>query len=95
MSELTGIDLTEFFEQYLRTTMIPKLEYKMEGNSFQYRYVNIIDKFDMPVIVFVNDKPEWLFPNKDWKTNDYSEKVRSVKIKRDFYIDSEIISKNK
>jgi aminopeptidase N len=95
MSELTGIDLTEFFEQYLRTTMIPKLEYKMEGNSLQYRYVNIIDKFDMPVIVLVNDKPEWIFPDKSWKTNDYSEKVRSVKIKRDFYIDSEIISKNK
>jgi len=95
MSKLTGIDLSEFFEQYLRTTMIPKLECQIVGNSFRYRYVNVIEKFDMPVIVFVNDEPEWIFPKKSWKTNDYSKTINSLRVKRDFYIESEVLSKNR
>ena len=95
MSELTGINLTEFFDQYLRTTKIPKLECQLVGNSFRYRYVNIIDNFDMPVIVMVNDKPEWIYPNKTWKTNEYTDVVETVQVKRDFYIDSEILSNNR
>ena len=94
LSELKGIDLTDFFEQYLRTTMIPKLECQIDGNSIRFRYVNIIEKFDMPVIVLVNDKPEWIFPNKSWKTKEFSEPIKSLKVKRDFYIDSEIRNKN-
>jgi aminopeptidase N len=95
MSELTGIDLTEFFDQYLRTTKIPKLECQIVGNSIRYRYVNIIDNFDMPVIVMVNDEPEWIYPNKTWKTNEYPDVVRTVQVKRDFYIESEILTRNR
>jgi aminopeptidase N len=95
MSELTGIDLTEFFDQYLRTTMIPKLECMVVDNMLRYRYRNIIDKFDMPVIIIVNDEQEWIFPNKNWKSKEYSEPIRSIMVKRDFYIESEIFSKNK
>ena len=42
LSEKSGKDLTAFFDQYLRTTLIPKLEYEIKGGSITYRYVDII-----------------------------------------------------
>ncbi|MDT0607151.1 M1 family metallopeptidase [Croceitalea rosinachiae] len=89
LSKETGIDLTEFFEQYLRTVMIPTLEYKIEGEKLKYRYTNIIENFDMPVQVKIGDKNQWLFPTADWKT----EKVNSpnIIIDRDFYIESKLL----
>ncbi|MBS9463786.1 M1 family metallopeptidase [Flagellimonas sp. 389] len=84
ISEKTKKDLSAFFNQYLRTTMIPKLEYKFDGKSITYRYVDIVKDFDMPVRVFVDEKEKWLFPSKDWKT----EKLKNEKVVFDdnFYI---------
>ncbi|MEC7265209.1 MAG: M1 family aminopeptidase, partial [Bacteroidota bacterium] len=87
LSEKSGKDLSAFFNQYLRTTMVPKLEYKMEGNEMTYRYTNIVEDFDMPIRVFVEDKEHWIFPNSEWKT----EKLEGSElvIDKNFYIDTE------
>lgn len=87
-SEETGIDLTEFWNQYLRTTKIPQLQYKIKDTKIEFRYVDIIDKFDMPVLLLINGKEEWLYPKSDWKTKDFGKPVRTVKVKPDFYIKS-------
>lgn len=85
MSEMSGIDLTEFFNQYLRTTMVPTLEYKLKGNEITYRWVNIVDKFDMPVKIA--DSQTWLFPNAEWKTEKLKNGLeKNFKIDRNFYI---------
>ena len=87
LSRETEKDLSAFFEQYLRTTMIPTLEYKIEGKALSYRYVDIVDGFDMPIKVKIYDKEEWIFPNSEWKG--YIEAVHSdleVKVDRNFYI---------
>ena len=86
ISQKTGIDLTEFFNQYLRTTMIPTLEYKFENGNLKYRWTNIVKKFDMPIQVTIDDKSEWLFPNSEWKTK--TVKSESLEIDRDFYVES-------
>ena len=88
ISELSGIDLTEFWNQYLRTTMVPIVEYKMVDNELIFRYVFIIENFDMPVIAIVNGKEEWIFPTEEWKTKEFSKNIKSVKIKDDFYVES-------
>lgn len=89
LSNETGIDLTQFFEQYLRTNMIPTLEYKLDRKSLKYRYTNIVDNFDMPVQVKIGDKEQWLFPTSNWKT----EKVKNTELSvdRDFYINSKML----
>ncbi|NNM23929.1 MAG: M1 family peptidase, partial [Flavobacteriaceae bacterium] len=92
ISKQTGIDLTEFWQQYLRTTLVPKVEYKFEGNELQFRYTNIIDKFDMPVIMIVNKKEEWIFPKKEWKTKKFDQGIRSAHVKPDFYVDAELLN---
>ena len=89
ISAQTGIDLTEFWQQYLRTTKVPKIEYKIAGNKLQFRYVDIIENFDMPVIAIVNGKEEWIFPKADWKTKEFLTQIKDVVIKKDFYVYSE------
>jgi len=89
ISKKSGINLTEFWDQYLRTVKIPKVEYKIDGAELQFRYTSIIENFDMPVIAIVNGNEEWIYPTAAWKTKEFSKNIDSVKIKKDFYVESE------
>ncbi|WP_405576707.1 M1 family metallopeptidase [Winogradskyella sp. Asnod2-B02-A] len=86
LSEQTEIDLTAFFDQYLRTTKIPTLEYEIKKGELKYHWTEIVEDFDMPIQVEINGKSEWLFPKAVWQ----SKKINSedFKIDRDFYVNS-------
>ncbi|MEZ4873872.1 MAG: M1 family metallopeptidase [Flavobacteriaceae bacterium] len=86
ISQKSGIDLTEFWQQYLRTVKIPKLQYKIEGKKLKFRYQDIIEKFDMPVIMIVNGKEEWIFPTSEWKTKEFKNPIEKAMVKKDFYV---------
>lgn len=86
LSENSGIDLTAFFNQYLRTTKIPTLEYEIKKGELKYRWTDIVEGFDMPIQVNINGKSEWLFPNSEWQTKNI--KSDSFNIDRDFYVNS-------
>ena len=86
ISKESGIDLTEFFNQYLRTTKIPTLEYKIENKVLKYRWTNIVEGFDMPVQITINKKEQWLFPKADWKTIPINSNASTFAIDRDFYV---------
>jgi aminopeptidase N len=88
LSNETGIDLTEFFNQYLRTTKIPTLEYAIHKNILKYRWENIVEKFDMPIQVTINGEEQWLFPNSEWKTLTMNSKNASFEIDPDFYVET-------
>src|SRR5690606_28783255 len=91
MSQMSGIDLNEFFNQYLRTTMIPTLEYKIHGNEITYRWTNIVDKFDMPVKIA--NSGQWLFPRAEWKTEKLKDKnENNFAIDRNFYIKTKLVN---
>lgn len=90
LSEQTGIDLTEFFNQYLRDIRIPTLEYKISKKELKYRYINIVEGFDMPIQVSINDKQQWLFPKSEWKTETLKSNISTFEVDPDFYI--EVIS---
>lgn len=89
LSDQTGIDLTEFWQQYLRTTMVPTIEYKVNANKLEFRYTNIVDGFDMPVMVIVNNEMEWIFPTSEWKTKEFSSDILDLQFKEDFYVNTE------
>jgi aminopeptidase N len=85
LSEKSGIDLTAFFDQYLRSTLIPNLEYKINNTTITYRYSDVVDNFDMPVRIFIGETPHWLFPTTEWK----SEKIKGATqmlVDSNFYI---------
>ena len=87
ISKKTGKDLSAFFNQYLRTTKIPILEYKFSKNKMTYRYTNIVADFDMPIRIFIGEKPQWLFPTSDWKSDTLKGDISKFKIDKNFYID--------
>lgn len=89
ISEKTKKDLSAFFNQYLRTTLVPKLEYKLEGNAITYRYVDVVEDFDMPIRVFVGETEKWLFPNKNWKTEDLPQ--GTLTFDKNFYVKNQKI----
>jgi len=89
LSRQSGIDLTEFWQQYLRTVKIPKLEYKFNGHKLQFRYTQIIENFDMPVIMIMDGREEWIYPTADWKTKEFSYMIQDVVLKSDFYVHSQ------
>lgn len=86
LSEESGKDLSAFFDQYLRTTMIPNLEYKLDGETISFRYVDIVEGFDMPIKITVNGSEKWLFPNASWKTEDLD--GTKVDFDKNFYIET-------
>lgn len=92
LSKESGIDLKQFFDQYLRTTKVPTLEYKIEGKTFKYRYVEIIEGFAMPVKIKIGSKEKWIFPTSEWKV--YKDAIPSkskIEVNRNFYIDTKRI----
>lgn len=84
ISTKTGKDLTAFFNQYLRDVRIPTLEYKIENNTLKFRYVDIVEGFDMPLEIEGKNDQIWIYPTADWKTIPMSEE--DIKIDRDYYI---------
>ena len=89
ISEKTNKDLSAFFNQYLRDVRIPTLEYKIENGELKYRYVDIVEDFDMPIEVKIGDKKEWLFPNSEWQTK--AVESSDFMVDRDYYIYSKRI----
>ena len=91
ISEKSGIDLTQFWEQYLRTTMIPNLQYSIQQNKLNYRYTDIIHGFDMPVQVKINGVLNWIQPTSVWKTLENNKKIKTLDVQQDFLINSSLI----
>ena len=58
ISQQSKIDLTAFFNQYLRDTRVPILEYIIEDNQLKFRWSQIVADFDMPILVEINGASE-------------------------------------
>ena len=91
LSEKTGKDLSAFFNQYLRTIKIPKLEIKKRNGKHSFRYTNIIKGFDMPIRLFSNGKEKWIFPKAEW-TFEYLDD--NIIVDPNFYIEHHIINED-
>jgi hypothetical protein len=86
ISKEAGIDFSKLFDQYLRNTEIPVLEYKIEGYKLSYRYTNCINGFNLPLkIHFKTD--QWIKPTTNWNTqNLYPEGSTDFSVDPNFYI---------
>ena len=61
-------DLSRVFDQYLRTTMVPALEYRIEGDTLAYRWADVVPGFDMPVKVTIEwPSLQWIRPTTVWQ----------------------------
>jgi aminopeptidase N len=78
ISDKSGIDFSRVFDQYLRTTDIPVLEYKIEGDNLHFAWVARTSGFNMPVQL---ETGEWLYPTDAWKVMPLSEAMKDKGIK--------------
>ncbi|MCF7567905.1 M1 family metallopeptidase [Sabulilitoribacter arenilitoris] len=88
LSKETGINLTEFFNQYLRTTKIPTLEYLHKNKSLKYRWTNIIDGFDMPIQIKIGNKKQWIYPKTEWQNLKISSSKTPIVVDKNFYVET-------
>lgn len=64
ISDKSGIDFSSVFNQYLRTTDVPVLEYSQKGNELKFKYSNVVKNFKLPLKV----NGEWIKPTEEWQT---------------------------
>ncbi|HXJ97598.1 MAG TPA: M1 family metallopeptidase [Gelidibacter sp.] len=86
ISKSAGLDLTAFFNQYLRDARIPTLEYSIKNKQLKYRWIDTVPNFEMPIQVYFDGKEQWLFPKTDWSTMKINDD--DLKVDVDFYVES-------
>lgn len=86
----TGIQLKPFFDQYLRNSLVPVLQYVIKGNQIKYRFVNCNNDFTMPVKTNLSGR-EWIYPAVSWKTSVFNgfEKDNQFAVDANFYMKTE------
>jgi len=88
IAKVSDLELEGFFNQYLRTTKIPLLEFTHKNRELKYRWINVVDNFIMPIQVFIGDELRWITPKTEWQIYETKSSKMPVTIKRDFYIES-------
>jgi aminopeptidase N len=84
MSQKSGKDLSKIFDQYLRTTQIPALELKAEGDKIKFKWTNCIAGFNMPVKL---TNGQWIYPiTAEQKIKLEGAKFSDINVDKNFYI---------
>lgn len=93
ISQHAGRNLQKVFDQYLRHTDIPILQYRLQKGKVEYRWSNCVDGFDMPVQVTLKPgKFEMIYPTTEWKSSVVKlGKKGKFEVNEDFYVFSEKI----
>jgi aminopeptidase N len=88
ISREAGIDLSKVFDQYLRTTQIPTLEYKIAGKTLSYRWTDVVPGFAMPVAVTVTDSGfSVIHPTETWHSSSLTlRNPADFKVDPDYYV---------
>jgi hypothetical protein len=89
ISTTSKINFSKVFDQYLRTTQIPVLEYKIDDYTLSYRWTNCVEGFNCPLKI--NCKGErWIKPTTSWKSAAfYPEGNMNFEVDGNFYINTE------
>ncbi len=88
LSQQVGMDLNPFFNQYLRDTRIPTLEYFFKDNYLTYKWTNAVSEFNMPLKVTLNGTETWLKPSTEWVNLPYKKEDPKLVIDANFYVAS-------
>lgn len=85
MSKSLGIDLSPFFNQYLRTADIPELEYYIKDNELYYKFNNTVDNFTLPIEIIAGKKSVTIKPTKEWQHMSWKNGY-NIRITEDFLV---------
>jgi aminopeptidase N len=88
ISQQAGIDLKPVFDEYLRTTMVPTLEYRLDGTALTYRWTDVVPGFAMPVEVTLGGEGyQRIHPTTEWQTTELAPgNPAAFKVDPDYYV---------
>jgi aminopeptidase N len=94
ISKFSNINLEKIFDQYLRTTKIPVLEYKITETSSDkkllYRWTNVVEGFDMKIkLPADSNRFHWVQPGPEWQSASIEvSEIKDIELlfDRNFYI---------
>lgn len=87
ISQRCRMNLGPVFNEYLRTTQIPVLEYHLSPDSLKFRWTKVVPGFRMPVRVQLKGSGYHLiYPNSSWKTLKVQVDPQDFSIDPNFYI---------
>ncbi len=84
--KFTGLDLKAFFDQYLRSTQIPKLEWYIKKKELFYRFTNAVPGFSLPLPVCTSKKSEILRATAEWQHIVWRKGGYNINVSPDFLI---------
>ena len=98
ISTKAGFNYSKVFDQYLRTTQIPKLEFYFNENKTEvsFRYTNCIAGFNLPLSLSNKEAAVKIMPSEKWKTLKLKDKQAALftveAINKMYYITPELVT---
>ena len=87
----TGLELTPFFDQYLRYTKLPQLQFKKEKNVISYRWKTDVENFEIPVELSNDAEEIRIYPTNKWQELDQEISTKHLKVNlKKFYITTDL-----
>ena len=83
ISQKSGKDLRKVFDQYLRTSQVPVLDLKAEGDKIKFKWTNCVQGFNMPVKL---SNGLWINPTTSEQKIKAGSNFKDVEVDKNFYI---------
>lgn len=97
ISQKSGYDYSKVFDQYLRTTQVPKLEFCLDGNKVFYRWANCVNGFNLPLVLKDGTNEIRVAPLQQWKSILLKDGEASLftegAIEKMYYIDAVVVKR--
>ncbi|WP_298950212.1 M1 family metallopeptidase [uncultured Nonlabens sp.] len=86
ISDQMEMDLNPVFNQYLRDTRIPKLEYSIKKRNLHYRWVDVVNGFKMPIQILIDGEKTWITPSSKIQKMKLPSNKSEFEVVEDFYV---------
>lgn len=84
--QYTGLPLKPFFDQYLRTTDIPEIEWYIKDKTLYYRFTNTVAGFSLPLEVTDGRKTASISPTGEWQSVPWKKGGYNISFSEDFLV---------
>lgn len=95
ISEKSARDYSKVFDQYLRTTQIPRLEYYLDGKKVFYRWTNSVKGFNLPLVLKNETGTVKIIPSSEWQHKRIKTKQKPLfdpaAIEKMYYISAAVV----
>jgi len=89
IADQAGFDLSAVFDEYLRTTLVPTLEWRMSDGKLSFRWTDVVPGFAMPVRVMLQPgRPAWIHPTERWQEVPVGVSAEDFLVDPNFYVRS-------